>query len=231
VTVVRIGLAARAAGLSRPACQRYWRTEHARLFAEVPELLSYVQNHAVLDDQGEPLPGDPGFDIFSEVEFTDASTLERVAADRYYRDVVLTDEANLLDASRRTFLMTRRRALAGVPHTGLFKLALFLSTSSEHDRSARTDGWLSEISTGATRAVATTANIVDCVGGTRILPVDVVLQHYFRRLDEARQAYQETRDRGPGGSRSRVEIVTAVIAQELEVVPRTRTEPRVEDDS
>ena len=77
---------------------------------------SYVQNHAILNRDGEPLLGAFRFDIFSEVEFASADALAVSVSSAYYQDVVLTDEACLLDASNRAFLMTERR---GDGSTGL----------------------------------------------------------------------------------------------------------------
>jgi hypothetical protein len=224
MSVVRIGLAKRARGLSRSACQQYWRNEHAHVFAQLPGLLSYVQNHAVLDDDGEPVLGETGFDIFSEVEFADETTLEVAGATRYYREVILADETKLLDASDRTFLMTNRRVLKGALQAGLFKLALFLRrTAISQERAAPPDDWLSDAARCAARSVAVLANVVDRVGGPRLLPVEVVLQQYFYRLDDARQGYEGTRDWLAVRSREQMTIVAAVIAREFEVVPRRLT--------
>ncbi len=225
MSIVRIGLAARAPGLSRLAAQQYWRNEHARIFARVPELMSYVQNHAVLDDSGEPLFGEPGFDIFAEVEFEDEPTIERAANSQYYRDVILADEKNLLDASRRTFLMTRRRVLAGTPDPSSTKVALFLARTPRHAiLSDEAMGlWLNEASQCAPQASATVAYMVDYAGGTVPLPIDVVLQHYFATLDAARHWYGEARTRWIDERRDWLRIVTGVVAVEFEVVPRSVT--------
>jgi uncharacterized protein (TIGR02118 family) len=222
VSIVRIGLAPRAPGLTRRAAQQYWRSEHARLFAQLPGLLSYVQNHAVLDDAGEPLLGDPGFDIFAEVEFEDEATLHRVASSQHYRDVILADEKNLLDASRRTFLMTRRQVLRGAPEQGSVKVALFLGrgpTSSVASRAA-VDAWLSEVAQDPPPALATVAYVVTRVGGTTALPVDLVLQHYFAAVQPAVEWHGQAAWRWRDAGRDHPRIVTAVVAAELDVFPR-----------
>jgi hypothetical protein len=221
VSVVRIGLAKRAPGLSRRAAQAHWRGEHARLFARLPGLLSYVQNHAFLDDQGEPLLEDPGFDIFAEVEFDDEVALERVASSPYYREVILADEKNLLDASQRTFLMTHRRMVDGKPRAEFPKVALFTACGS---REQITDRWLADIAACAPRALAVSANVVDRVGGSMPRPVDVVLQHYFRDLGEACEWYAEARLRWPGTQPGQTRIICGVIAMELEIVARRATD-------
>ena len=114
--MIRMGLSPRVAGLTRREAQDYWRGRHARLFSRVPGLISYVQNHAVLTLDGEPVLGPFNFDIFSEVEFASAQAMSAAVSSPYYQDVVLADEASLLDASKRAFLMTARK---GEGSTGL----------------------------------------------------------------------------------------------------------------
>jgi len=221
MSVVRIGLATRAPGLSRRAAQQYWRSKHARLFARLPGLLSYIQSHAVLDERDQPLFGEPGFDIFAEVEFANEATLEQEVSSTYYRDVILVDEKNLLDASQRTFLMTHRRVLAGIPGAGLSKVALFLGRRSKTQiHWDVTEQWLGEVAMCAPRARAASVNIVYRVGGTITLPVDVVLQHYFEDLADAREWHMQARRRWSSVSSDELTIVSGVIAAEVEVVPR-----------
>ena len=70
MTLVRVGMAPRAAGLTPAECQTHWRTAHADAARSLPGLRGYVQNHAVLRD-GEPLLPYPGFDVCAETEFDD----------------------------------------------------------------------------------------------------------------------------------------------------------------
>jgi len=181
-----------------------------------------VQNHAILDGEGEPLFGEPGFDVFAEVEFDSETTLDRAAASPYYQDVILPDERNLLDASRRTFLMTRREVLSGRPQAALPKVALFLGRRAATVGQGATvsDRWLAEASGLAPRTCAVSANVVHRVGGAIALNVDVVLQHYFRRLDDAREWYVEAEQRWTDAPAGALRIVSGVITAEVEVVPR-----------
>ena len=211
--------------------QAYWRGEHARLFSRVPGLVSYVQNHAVLDAHGEPLGGEPGFDVFAEVEFADEATLERATGSQYYSEVILADEKNLLDASQRTFLMTRRHVLSGIPEAAVPKVALFLTgrSSGRTLDSWMSERWLAEASVAAPRATAVSVNIVDRVGGTTPRPIAVVLSHYFNRLDPAREWYVEAHRRWKTALSGEPVIECGSIAAELHVVPRTSVADHVEE--
>jgi hypothetical protein len=225
-------LAKRAPGLTRQAAQAYWRGEHARLFAKLPALLSYVQNHAVLDDRGDPIAGDPGFDIFAEVEFAEEATLERVTASAHYRDVILADEKNLLDASQRTFLMTHRGVLAGAPRAGYPKVALFFTSGfSEPASSPDIRRWLADAAECAPYAFAASVNLVDRVGGTIPRRIDVVLQHYFRDLGDARKWYDAAQRRWSSRVSGQPCIVSGVIVVEHEIVARRAAEESAEAGS
>jgi len=200
-------------GLSRWEAQAYWREEHARLFKKVPGLLSYVQNHSVLDSRGEPILGDPGFDIFSEVEFADEAKLTKAVTGPYYQGVILPDETRLLDASRRTFLLTRRHVLSGAPSAELHKVTLLLQS----DAPLVCDRLTTVVEPDAS-AVAACAHTVYEVGGTLPRPIALVLQHYFRSLEDARRWGSQY----SSGARlsAALSVVAAVVATEVEVVPR-----------
>lgn len=122
-----MGLSRRATGLSRPEAQLYWRTTHADLFRHVPDLISYVQNHALLDENQLPLLGDVGFDIFSEVTFSTAEALQAAVGSPYYQSVVLPDERVLLDPKGRSFLLARWLPLGWPASTTDFKLIAILA--------------------------------------------------------------------------------------------------------
>lgn len=125
--LVRIGLSRRARGLTRARAQAYWRTIHADLFRSVPRLVLYVQNHAVLTDDDRPLIEDCAFDIFAEVTFESEEVLATATQSAYYQTVVLPDEADLLTAEGRSFLVLRRASQITVPSHECVSLAVFLS--------------------------------------------------------------------------------------------------------
>jgi uncharacterized protein (TIGR02118 family) len=126
VTLVRVGMAPRAAGLGYEEAQRHWRTEHRDVALELPGLRGYVQNHAVLRD-GRPLLAYPGFDVCAETQFDDVESMRAAFASEHYRQTVRADEAKLIDGSRFLLALTRRRVLAdGEPPEGAVKLMTFL---------------------------------------------------------------------------------------------------------
>ncbi len=220
MSLVRIGLAPRAPGLSRPAAQRHWRGEHARLFATLPGLLSYVQNHAVLNGAEEPVLGDPGFDVFAEVEFASAAELDTAAGSPYYRGAILADERGLLDASRRTFLMTRRYSLAGTPVSNAFKLALFLSSRRIAVSSREREGWLNDARLRDSHAACSIGYLVDSVGGTMPRAVDFVAQTYYGSLEDAQAAHRRAEVEWSDATANGFSLETATIVREIEVLPR-----------
>lgn len=202
MSLVRLGLSPRMPGLSRQQAQAHWRGVHARLFAQVPGVKSYVQNHAVLDANGEPLLGEPGFDIFSEVEFATEHHMEEAMASAWYRQQVVPDEMLLLDASRRCFVLIGRctaRAASGDD----CKLVVFLQGEPR-------DGVLD---------ARFSVHTVLSTGGAAPRPVDAVIARWCASADDAIRIYREVREVcESGGDGLRIEA--AVIVREIEVVPR-----------
>lgn len=152
--IIRMGLSPRMAGLSRRAAQAHWRNTHARLFRDVPGLVSYTQNHAILDENDAPLLGDPGFDIFSEVEFGSDAATERATNSAYYQHTILADERNLLDATGRSFVTVSRSPSAMAlarSETEVIKLVRFLSvhpgdvTATVADKRGAISTWTDDV--------------------------------------------------------------------------------------
>lgn len=206
MSVVRMGLSPRLPGLTRKAAQKRWRDTHAALFAGVPGLSSYVQNHAILGSNGIPLLGDVGFDIFSEVEFPTDADLTAAISSEYYRGVVIPDERRLLDADARSFLLTRRRHLRGLPKKQASKLVWFLDVDLDH------------------LTIMNPKVHSYCEIGYEVLSAPswphrgarAVLQHFFDNEEDALAAYPAS----VAGHKLRAATILAVIVQENEVVPR-----------
>jgi uncharacterized protein (TIGR02118 family) len=126
VTLVRVGMAPRASGLSYEEAQHHWRTEHRDVALELEGLRGYVQNHAVLRD-GRPLLAYPGFDVCAETQFDDLDAMRAAFASEHYRRTVRADEAKLIDGTRFLLALTYRRVLGdGEPPDDAVKLMTFL---------------------------------------------------------------------------------------------------------
>ena len=108
MTLVRVGMAPRAAGLTPAECQTHWRTAHADAARSLPGLRGYVQNHAVLRD-GEPLLPYPGFDVCAETEFDDLEAMDAAFASEQYQGAIVADELKLIDKERFTHALCERR--------------------------------------------------------------------------------------------------------------------------
>lgn len=216
MTIVRFGLSPRKASLSRTEMQQHWRTEHARRFAQVPGLVSYVQNHAVLGRQELPLLGDPSFDIFSEVEFPSQVELERAIQGSYFRDVILPDEQCLFDASKRTFLLAKRDAVVGVPKPQAYKLVSFLGKPCGTARHGPSSAQRSPWERGHRSPHCVISYTVASTSGDSLGTVETVLQHYFDSLAKALAYHVSIAEESDDGA-----LLKAVVVHEFEVVPRS----------
>jgi uncharacterized protein (TIGR02118 family) len=98
--IVRVGMAARAPGLSYEEFAVHWRTRHAEIASKLPGLRSYLQNHAVLS-QGRPLLPYPGFDACSQFEFDDLAAMDATFASVPPDGELRHDELRLIDPFRR----------------------------------------------------------------------------------------------------------------------------------
>lgn len=123
MTLVRVGMAPRAAGLTMAECQQHWRTAHADAARALPGLRAYVQNHAVLRD-GEPLLPYVGFDVCAETSFDDLPAMDAAFASEQYQGAIVADELKLIDKARFTFALCERRVLREA--SGPIKLLSFV---------------------------------------------------------------------------------------------------------
>lgn len=192
--------------------QCHWKTQHAQRFAKMPGLLSYIQNHAVLNRAGLPLLGDPGFDIFSEIEFAGLAQLEHATQSDYFCKVVVPDERRLLDETRRTFLLVKRMSVIGRPAPQSFKLVSFLTTVPPEDGQSPSLNECTKSYSDSLHCIIRYA--VDEVRGNSCKTVATVDQHYFESLAAALAYHASARSTSNGT------LVHAVIAQELTVVRR-----------
>ncbi|SDL63070.1 EthD domain-containing protein [Modicisalibacter muralis] len=199
--LIRFGLSPRISRLSPLAAQTYWAGRHADLFSRVPDLSSYVQNHAVLEANEQPILGETGFDIFSEVEFASQMAMSAATTSKYYQDVILADERCLLDASRRAFILVARRGTGstGLP-SGATKLVQFLS----NHRPAMTEA--------GDAPTAYWEDIVVNVSGWHGVQPSVIRQTPYPSVEEALVAHRQ------GGDEAA--LLSVIVRQSVVVEPK-----------
>lgn len=221
MSLVRIGLSPRANGLSRRAAQEHWAGAHARLFAQVPHVKSYVQNHALLTSSGEPLLGDPQFDIFSEVEVECEADMAAAMASAWYCDQVIPDEHKLLDPTRRCFLVTRRFGPRSTPAGARCKLVEFIAGKPGQAATSSPHAWLEDDRLAelvADAAAKTAVYLVDAAGGAMVRPVQVVVARWCETAAQACEIHQRLCE-SLHGVRG-LSVHTAVVVRECQVLPR-----------
>ncbi len=102
--LTRIGAAARRSDMTIGAFQSHWKEQHGPTAGDIPNLLRYVQHHAVLIDGRTVLPY-PGFDACSELGFESIEAMDegfRVAADR---GELKADEDRFVDKERYSWVL------------------------------------------------------------------------------------------------------------------------------
>ena len=107
----RISFTRRADGVGYEDFQRHWRGPHAELARLLPDLRSYVQNHAVLGSDGPLLPY-PGFDVCVELQYDSREDMEASLTSPEYRGAAVADQAGFTDMSH---LMSMLVDSPGVP--------------------------------------------------------------------------------------------------------------------
>lgn len=109
--IVRVSVAPRIAGSTPAECLDFWRHHHADVAAGLPGLVSYVQNHTVLDD-GRPLLPGLRFDVCAELGFPDLETMDDAFASRHYAGPALETQRQMIDPERIALGFARRRILS-----------------------------------------------------------------------------------------------------------------------
>ena len=109
--IVRVGMAPRRKGMTTAEFQHHWRTAHADAALLIPGLERYVQNHAVVDDDGRYALPYPGFDACAETEFGSIEIMDAGFASPEYRETVQADELDLIDKPSFFCALTEREAL------------------------------------------------------------------------------------------------------------------------
>jgi uncharacterized protein (TIGR02118 family) len=107
-------MAPRLSGHTYEEFQHHWRTSHADAAGKIPNLLRYVQNHAVLQD-GKPVLGFPGFDACSELDFASVELMNEGFASEEYQVRVRADERAFVEKSKFSSILGERLVAIDAP--------------------------------------------------------------------------------------------------------------------
>jgi uncharacterized protein (TIGR02118 family) len=110
----RISFTRRAAGVGYDDFQRHWRGPHAELARLLPDLRSYVQNHAVLGPEGPLLPY-PGFDVCVELEYDSREDMEASLTSPEYRGAAIADQSGFTDMTHLMWMLVESPGVAQDP--------------------------------------------------------------------------------------------------------------------
>lgn len=94
-------------GLSHEAFVHYHKTQHAPLFAALPEVQQYVRRYVQGHAQPLHLPGlpPPAYDGTTELWFDSAEDIGKVFGSERYLATIRPDEAKFLDLAGCGFLL------------------------------------------------------------------------------------------------------------------------------
>jgi uncharacterized protein (TIGR02118 family) len=102
--LTRVGAAARLPDLSIERFQHHWREQHGPTAGAIPNLLRYVQHHAVLVDGRTLLPY-PGFDACSELDFESPKAMDDGFARAAEAGELHADEDRFVDTARYSWIL------------------------------------------------------------------------------------------------------------------------------
>jgi uncharacterized protein (TIGR02118 family) len=83
------------AGMSREEFRGYWKDTHAPIVKEMPGLKEYIQNHALVDPEGN----EPPYDGFEELYFENQEAMEEALATTE-GEATLSDIPNFCDMQK-----------------------------------------------------------------------------------------------------------------------------------
>jgi len=130
----RIAFTRRAAGVGYEDFQHHWRGKHAELAKLLPNLRSYVQNHAVLGPDGPLLPY-PGFDVCVELAYDSREIMEASLSSPEYRKSAIADQAGFSDMSHLiSMLADSDEAPQSPPEGGGIKHMTLIRRSASTER-------------------------------------------------------------------------------------------------
>ena len=123
--VIRIGMAARRAGLSIADFQNHWHDRHGPLVARFKGIRRVWQNHALLRN-GTPILAWPGFDACSEMEFDDLAAVQLALSDEHYPRELREDSPHLIDMSTSAVTLAERIHVDGAINLRDIRLLTFM---------------------------------------------------------------------------------------------------------
>lgn len=130
----RISFTRRAAAVDYDEFQRHWRGKHAELAKLLPDLRSYVQNHAVLGPNGPLLPY-PGFDVCVELEYDSREAMAASLSSPEYRGAALADQTGFSDMSHLMSMLVDSDSVSQAPAgTGGVKHMTLIRRTASVDR-------------------------------------------------------------------------------------------------
>jgi uncharacterized protein (TIGR02118 family) len=102
--LTRVGAAARLPTLSVEQFQQHWRERHGPTAGAIPNLVRYVQHHAVVVDGRTLLPY-PGFDACSELDFESLEAMDDGFAKAAQAGDLRADEDRFVDKARYSWVL------------------------------------------------------------------------------------------------------------------------------
>ena len=112
----------RKPGMSVEKFQTYWRTIHADIVAQLPNVRRYVQSHPLIQGYTKQ---NLIYDGLAEIWVDDTDVLRTMAATSAYKNVA-ADEANFIDQKRTELILTEEHVIKDglTPHDGVKNIEL-----------------------------------------------------------------------------------------------------------
>ncbi len=113
----------RKPGMSVEAFQDYWRTTHAGVVKQVPEIRHYTQCHTLIAGYRK---GEPVHDGVAEIWYDDTDSMRRIA-DLPQSRAALEDDEHFVDTSKMAFILTEEHVQKEGPiDSSMVKLVEFI---------------------------------------------------------------------------------------------------------
>ena len=128
----------RKPGMDVEAFQHYWRTKHAEMVKEIPEVRHYTQCHTLLSGYRK---GKPVHDGITELWYDDTDAIRRIA-DLPQSRAALEDDTHFVDTSSMSFIITEEHVQKEGPiDSSMVKLVEFIVRKPGMNVEAFQDYW------------------------------------------------------------------------------------------